>query len=492
LSSTFSCLQEAGIIEQQSGDCAEYLTDIETSEVGYFGGKLLVTMCPIAVKLVTKMANQMHQVHLPPVHIGDSRCIGIADLLSPHRGCLTPVLKDGDIPVFWPSSQTALLAIRSARPALAYFGHCIRSSTMPTINRNRNVAIHLTELHKERQLLQFSVLSLPMHHRISRLENCLIAGSWRKGVKELQSFTQGSLLQAAASLSHSKCIAVTTGFPCNTSLSCPDETDGPSGILAIVRSLIACNKQVTIVLDQKNLFLRKLIEEALRVYVPKSNDVAVVPYPPDGVGIADMTTAKEFLFNQSTGCIKFDHLVALERSGPNYEGRNMTMTARDISSMCDPIDQLFMLADELNIKTIAVGDGGNEIGFGKLQKEVAEFVDHGQEIACVVPVDHLIVSGVSNWGGYAIAAALYCIRSCPVHVHYVKRGICKEQKPMQEDQLELFMPSVDEERKLLSFLMDAGLRDGVLPDQMMSVDGRTFDDCHAAKIKEIREIASTE
>ena len=40
--------------------------------------------------------------------------------------------------------------------------------------------------------------------------------------------------------------------------------------------------------------------------------------------------------------------------------------------------------------------------------------------------------------------------------------------------------------------MDAGLRDGVLPEQMMSVDGRTFDDCHAAKIREIWKIASSD
>ena len=315
---------------------------------------------------------------------------------------------------------------------------------IPNTSGRRNVTVHLTELHKESQPFCSSVMSLSALHTVNRLEDCLIAGSWRKGVKELQSFTHGSLLQAAASLSHSRHVAVTTGFPCNTYLSCPDETDGPAGILAIVRSLIASNKQVTIVLDQKNSFLRTLIKEALNTYVPKSHDVAVVPYPPDGVATADMATAREFLYNQSTGCLRFDHLVALERSGPNYEGRYMTMTARDISSMCDPVDQLFTLAGELNIKTIAVGDGGNEIGFGKLQKEVSEFVDNGERIACVVPVDHLIVSGVSNWGGYAIAAALYYIRNCPVHVPYVKRGICQEPKPMEKDQLKLFMPSVDE------------------------------------------------
>lgn len=36
------------------------------------------------------------------------------------------------------------------------------------------------------------------------------------------------------------------------------------------------------------------------------------------------------------------------------------------------------------------------------------------------------------------------------------------------------------------------MKDGVRPDQMMSVDGGTFDDCHAAKIKEIWKLAGTD
>lgn len=334
-------------------------------------------------------------------------------------------------------------------PALAYvgdwngFGH--GKPTMPSLNCQQSIPVHLTELHKEGQPFSASVLSNPTLGAITKLEDCLVTGSWRKGVKEMQHFTRGSLLQAAASLSHSKHVAVTTGFPCHMHLSPPDETDGPPGILAIVRSLIACNKQVTIVTDQRISFLRRTIEEALRKYVPGSQDVAVVPYPPPGTNSADMVTAREFLFDQSTGKARFDHLVALERAGPNYEGHYLTMSAKDISHLCDPVDQLFTLAGETNIKTIAVGDGGNEVGFGNLRDKVAQFVDHGEKIACVVPADHLIISGVSNWGGYAIAAALYLLRRCPLHAPYVKRGVCCESERL-DAKLDEFMPSVDEVR----------------------------------------------
>ncbi len=32
-------------------------------------------------------------------------------------------------------------------------------------------------------------------------------------------------------------------------------------------------------------------------------------------------------------------------------------------------------------------------------------IANAKEIACIVPTDHLIITSVSNWGGYALAAA---------------------------------------------------------------------------------------
>ncbi|XP_062505161.1 D-glutamate cyclase, mitochondrial-like isoform X2 [Corticium candelabrum] len=440
-------------------------------------------MYPIASELLQKTVEQTASVGVPPVHIGDPTDIGILDLQASYSGSTT-LLNNGDIPVFWPSLMTIQEAVQRAGPALAYVGSTASDFSLAMPVNESSHKIHLSMLHKEGQPFCASVVSQSSVKAVNNLEDCLITGSWRKGVKELQSFTRGNLLQAAVSLSHSKHVAVTTGFPCLTHLSPPDETDGPPGILAIVRSLIACGKQVTVIVDHKNSFLRQTIEEALKKFVPHSQDVIVVPYPPSSVDECDTDTARKFLFDQSTGKATFDHLVALERTGPNYEGRYMTMTAKDISRLCDPVDQLFTLSSQEIIKTVAVGDGGNEVGFGKLRSEVGQFVDLGDQIACVVPADHLIVSGVSNWGGYALAAALCCLRRCPLHAPYVNRGIGGKDVQTSE-----FMPSANEERDLLAFLMKAGMRDGILPDQMMSVDGKSFDDYHAAKIREIWKIA---
>ena len=49
---------------------------------------------------------------------------------------------------------------------------------------------------------------------------------------------------------------------------------------------------------------------------------------------------------------------------------------------------------------------------GKVRGAVlASAVPNAATVNCVVPADHLIVCGVSNWGGNALAAALAVLRA---------------------------------------------------------------------------------
>ena len=64
---------------------------------------------------------------------------------------------------------------------------------------------------------------------------------------------------------------------------------------------------------------------------------------------------------------------------------------------------------------------------GKMQDHVIKYIPYGEEIACCVAADQLITAGISNWGGYALATALYILRNCPVHSRYVRRGIGKHE-----------------------------------------------------------------
>src|SRR6185437_11743178 len=107
------------------------------------------------------------------------------------------------------------------------------------------------------------------------------------------------------------------------------------------------------------------------------------------------------------------HLVALERVGPGQDGRSRNMRGLDITDNTTPAYFLFTEAARPSprLVTVGIGDGGNEIGMGKIAADVIRRnIPNGGQIACGVPVDHLIVAGVSNWGAYALAAGVAILR----------------------------------------------------------------------------------
>ena len=96
------------------------------------------------------------------------------------------------------------------------------------------------------------------------------------------------------------------------------------------------------------------------------------------------------------------------------------------------------------ISTVGIGDGGNEIGMGKVHQRVVDGVTNGRHIATRVSTDHLITSGVSSWGGSALVAALAILNQCPVHSPYVRRRIAPDTAVLTEEVLntvEMVMPS---------------------------------------------------
>ena len=83
---------------------------------------------------------------------------------------------------------------------------------------------------------------------------------------------------------------------------------------------------------------------------------------------------------------------------------------------------------------------------GKVRQRVIEHIENGPQIASNVTTDHLITAGVSNWGGSALAAALFVLSQCPVHSSYARRGVGKEREVSLEDVLN----SVEKVRSFLT------------------------------------------
>jgi hypothetical protein len=161
------------------------------------------------------------------------------------------------------------------------------------------------------------------------------------------------------------------------------------------------------------------------------------------------------------------HAISIERCGRSADGAPRNMRGLDISSYTAPLDELFAAGPW---ETIAIGDGGNEIGMGSLPRElIAQHVDHGETIACVTPARHLIVAGVSNWGAYALLGALAAVRP---------------------DWRERLLACLDE--KLGQAVLEATVNNGPAVDGVSRLSAMTVDNLdmtvHHNKLREIRAL----
>ena len=102
----------------QSRNVAMYRSNIATVSAGAFNGPMVVSMRPLkaadAIRAI-QITSRFPNVHGAPVHIGDPRQIGIADLGAPDYGDAVEVMED-EIPVFWACGVTPQAAIAQARP----------------------------------------------------------------------------------------------------------------------------------------------------------------------------------------------------------------------------------------------------------------------------------------------------------------------------------------------------------------------------------------
>jgi hypothetical protein len=288
-------------------------------------------------------------------------------------------------------------------------------------------------------------------------------------------------------------VGVVTGFYIPTAEPPGGETDGPLGAVFLARALQALGIRVFIETDQ---FCKTALEAGLTAC--GLNDTCRLCVFPENIDARDERIVfhceKRFA---GLGPQPVTHLIAVERVGPSHtvasvaaqdskdveslnrfirevpvelRDRCRTMRGLDITSKMAPAHILFATAKEVPqpITTIGIGDGGNEIGIGKMPWEIIRRnIPNGGLIACRSSTDHLIVAGVSNWGAYALAAGVALLRG--------------QQLPA-----EVF--DVEREREILRVMVEKGpLVDGVTGRPSASVDGLSFDD-YARPLRELAKL----
>ena len=231
--------------------------------------------------------------------------------------------------------------------------------------------------------------------RIVALEALVCRDVGRK-TADLIAASAGGLGNAAQALSGARSIGLITGFFVPRDGVAAPETDGPVGTALLACALAACGLPVRIAVDTP-------CADAVRVAVAEAGGGVAV----DEVGVVDPAGIARVI--EAWRDAGVSHAIAIERCGRSADGRPRNMRGVDVSAWTAPLDDLFLGGDWAKI---AIGDGGNEIGMGRLPAGlIARTVPNGEQIACVTSCDYLVVAGVSNWGAYGLMAALAAQRA---------------------------------------------------------------------------------
>jgi hypothetical protein len=289
-------------------------------------------------------------------------------------------------------------------------------------------------------------------------------------------------------------VGIVTGFMIPSVDPPTGETDGPLGAIFLAQAFSKL-RILTVLFSDDSAY------NAIRSAVSILPDLTGTEYArlPSAEAVASqvpplLRDIKPKAYREATfrSLDPLTHLIAIERIGVNHRPRTLrrqpastletigdfidriprlkrdrcyTMRGRDITDLTAPAHLLF--TESPPYATIGIGDGGNEIGMGKIAWDtIRRNIPNGELIACSVPTDHLIVAGVSNWGAYGLAAGVMLLR-----------GLVDTT---------LFDP--ERERSLLENMVAFGpLVDGVTGQRTATVDGLSFAE-YAKPIKQIRQV----
>ncbi len=254
----------------------------------------------------------------------------------------------------------------------------------------------------------------------------------KRGVAQLRPHLPEDFCSQAAQyiMDHPGNVAITTGFYILAAGS--PETDGPAGAIAIGNALQALGRKVTYITDSYTTpVLRGMLEDGTEV----------VDFPIADIEVSRNVTA-EILARLDPSLI-----ISIERCSRTNDDAYLNMRYVDITPHTARLDYLF----EAGIPSVGIGDGGNEIGMGNL----VEFIPQVETLPndpAVTKVDRLIISSVSNWGGYGLVAALSKLAG---------RNL---------------LPTVESETVLIKRSVDMGAVDGTTGDHSYFVDGFTTEE----------------
>lgn len=260
------------------------------------------------------------------------------------------------------------------------------------------------------------------------------------------------LTPVAATLSQAKRVIILTGFPVRLEDgSFVGETDGPGGTANLAAALTKIGAEVSVVTDAPSF---AILKAALSFRAPLAG-LTCLP------GEATDDFIRSFIAEK-----KPTHFISLERPGKACDGHYHNMRGERIDDMVTDSALFLSEAKRRGAVTISIGDGGNEMGMGAFIREISSFVPSGPLICAEEAADFPLVSGVSNWWGWGIAAILSWHTG------------------------QSLLPSRQEETELLRLVVNAGAVDGCTKERALTVDRLSLD-AHLAILDELSRLTCT-
>jgi len=289
---------------------------------------------------------------------------------------------------------------------------------------------------------------------VDRIE-ALIQRDVGRNITALFGSAKGGLWQAASALAESDAprVGLITGFYVPHGTPPAAETDGPAGAALLAAGFSRFGIPCRLLTD---LPCRSACAAAL--FGGGLTDV-----PVDSVAVGEPLEPVIAAWRAH----EIDWVISVERCGRSADGKPRNMRGEDISAHAAPLDDVFTAGPW---RSIAIGDGGNEIGMGSLPHGlVAAHVAHGERIACVTPADYLILAGVSHWGVYGLLSALALLH------------------PRGAALLPCLTPALDQ-AILRSLVFDGPAVDGVSQRQALTIDCIDAP-THAHMLEAVRAVA---
>lgn len=249
-----------------------------------------------------------------------------------------------------------------------------------------------------------------------KIERLLVSRNLR-GMGDIQSsLAPGYLLRAARLILNRRGkVLILTGFPVADTF----ETDGPVGAIALYNTLLNLGSEPVLVCEAPLVSALARHYRTQAVYAPGStvapgNDALLAQHHPQLI-------------------------ISIERPGMAEDGNYYNMRHENISRHIAAVDHFVRRA---NCPSIAIGDGGNELGMGNISAQLQQL----DITPSATPCSELIVADVSNWGALGLIAML--------------SNLCEEDFLSQVSPLET-----------LEFLSSHGSVDGVTRLNQLTEDG---------------------